>query len=104
MLKNHPYQYLYFNNLAGNNITNNFDLDYWGTSNKSALTYIAAHDKRDKLNIYVFANNKNVIKIHEIHGYKALKKKYFKIKNGKEISYIKMILKKKLLKKKLNEF
>ena len=53
MIKNHPYQFLYFNNLAGNNITNNFDLDYWGTSNKSALTYITTHDKRDKLNIYV---------------------------------------------------
>ena len=51
--------------------------------------------KINKLNICVFANNKNIIKINEIHGYKALKKKYSKMKNGKKISYIKMILKKK---------
>ena len=57
MIKNHPYQFLYFNKLAGKNVINNFDLDYWGTSNKNALTYITANDKRDKLKIYVSSNS-----------------------------------------------
>jgi RimJ/RimL family protein N-acetyltransferase len=48
-----------------------------------------------KLDIYVFANNTNVIKIHKIHGYIAYKKKYFILKNKKKISYIKMYLLKK---------
>jgi|TARA_B100001964_G_scaffold239366_1_gene306662 hypothetical protein len=53
MLKNHPYQFVYFNIFAGKNATNNFDLDHWGASNKSVLTYIVTNDTRDKLNIYV---------------------------------------------------
>ena len=57
MIKNHPYQFVYFNKLAGKNVINNFDLDYWGTSNKNALTYITANDKRDKLKIYVSSNS-----------------------------------------------
>jgi len=49
----------------------------------------------DKLDIFVFTKNTNVIKIHNIHGYKAYKKKYFIKKNKKKISYIKMYLLKK---------
>ena len=51
--KNHPYQFVFFNKFAGKNISNNFELDYWGTSNKSALDYILMNDKNDEINIYV---------------------------------------------------
>ncbi len=51
--------------------------------------------KLNKLNIYVFSNNINVIKIHKLHGYKTSKKKFFIIKNNKKLSYIKMSLLKK---------
>ena len=51
--------------------------------------------KINKINSSVFSENTNVIKIHQMHGHKILKKKFFKIKNGKKISYVKMILKKK---------
>ena len=57
MIKNHPYQFLYFNKLAGIDIANNFELDYWGNSNKSSLTYIANNDKRNKLKIYVLSES-----------------------------------------------
>ena len=43
----------FFNKFAGKNISNNFELDYWGTSNKSALDYILMNDKNDEINIYV---------------------------------------------------
>ena len=55
MIKNHPFQFVYFNKFAGNNVGNYFELDYWGASNKSVLTYIANTDKSYKLNIYVLS-------------------------------------------------
>jgi|TARA_B100001964_G_scaffold101623_1_gene113586 hypothetical protein len=57
MAKNHPFQFVYFNKLAGNSIAENFELDYWGVSNKNSLTYIAENDKRQKLKIYVFSES-----------------------------------------------
>ncbi len=51
--------------------------------------------KINRLNIYVFKKNINVIKIHKIHGYQENKKKYFYKKNKKKIIYIKMFLLKK---------
>ena len=57
MIKNHPFQFGYFNNLAGNNIRDNFEIDYYGTSNRSALEYIVKNDKRTKLNVYVVSES-----------------------------------------------
>ncbi|MBF0510945.1 MAG: hypothetical protein HQL13_01310 [Candidatus Omnitrophica bacterium] len=48
MVKNHPYQNLYFNRLAGTNasqITQRFALDYWGLSFRKGLEYILKTDK-----------------------------------------------------------
>ncbi len=36
----HPYQNIYFNQLAGSNIDKNFELDYWGLSFKEGLNFI----------------------------------------------------------------
>ena len=49
MVTNHPFQFVYFNKFAGNNIMNNFEIDYSGTSNRSALSYIAKNDIRNKI-------------------------------------------------------
>ena len=53
MIKNHPYQFVYFNKLAGNNISEKFELDYWGVSNKNSLSYISNIDNRKKINIFI---------------------------------------------------
>ena len=53
MIKNHPFQFVYFNKFAGKNVGNYFELDYWGTSNRSSLTYIVNSDKRDEFKVYV---------------------------------------------------
>ena len=45
MYKNHPYQYVYFNFLAGKNFNEKFEMDYYGVSNKSALEYIIEKNK-----------------------------------------------------------
>jgi len=54
MLKSHPNQQVYFNELVGNyeNAKKNFDFDYWGLSFKQGLEYIITHDKRDKIVLY----------------------------------------------------
>ena len=53
MIKNHPFQFVYFNKFAGKNVGNYFELDYWGASNRNSLTYIVNSDKRDELKVYV---------------------------------------------------
>ena len=52
MVKNHPYQYIYFNSFV-NNVDKKFELDYWGTSNRDMLSFIVNHDDSEKINIYV---------------------------------------------------
>ncbi|MBC7384219.1 MAG: glycosyltransferase family 39 protein [Bacteroidia bacterium] len=47
MIKLHPFQNVYFNFVAGNNmkkVKNNFEMDYWGLSSRGALEYILKHD------------------------------------------------------------
>lgn len=51
MIQSHPIQNIYFNFLAGKNWKDNFDVDYWGLSNRLALEYIADHDPRPLINI-----------------------------------------------------
>lgn len=51
MKKNHPYQNVYFNFLAGHHWKDRFDLDYWGLSNRQALEYILDHDSREIIKV-----------------------------------------------------
>ncbi|MCX5822791.1 MAG: glycosyltransferase family 39 protein [Deltaproteobacteria bacterium] len=46
MTRYHPFQNVYFNNLAGNNVGQKFELDYWGLSFRRGLEYIVKNDKR----------------------------------------------------------
>jgi hypothetical protein len=52
MIKYHPFQNVYFNSLAGRDIKNNFDLDYWGLSYRQALEYILRNDAEKTIKIY----------------------------------------------------
>ncbi len=51
MIKDHPFQNVYFNVLAGDNINKRFEMDYWGLSYKQGLEYILANDKSEHINI-----------------------------------------------------
>ena len=57
MVKNHPYQYVYFNKFAGNNVGSYFELDYWGNSNRSVLEFIVKSDKRNNIKVHVYSNS-----------------------------------------------
>ena len=54
---NHPYQYVYYNFLTKNKVKSNFELDYWGVSNKDSLEYLLDNYKKDKLLVYVYSNS-----------------------------------------------
>ncbi len=51
---NHPYEYVFFNIFARNNVENNYDRDYWGMSTWQALQYICETDDSPELNIYTY--------------------------------------------------
>ena len=46
IVKNHPYQFVYFNPIFKSLTKNNFDLDYWGISNRSVLEQIFDINKK----------------------------------------------------------
>ena len=51
MFKHHPHQNVYFNVLAGNNIRENYDMDYWGLSYKQGLDFILKNDSSAHINV-----------------------------------------------------
>jgi hypothetical protein len=56
MARSHPFEDVYFNILLSKDdqyLRKSYELDYWGTSYKQALEYIAAHDSSSVLNIQV---------------------------------------------------
>jgi len=57
IINNHPYQFVYYNLLAKNKIKTNFELDYWGVSNKDSLEYLLDNFKKDKYFVYVYSNS-----------------------------------------------
>ena len=48
----HPMQNVYFNILAGHNIRERYDMDYWGLGNRLALEHILKHDKRNIITVW----------------------------------------------------
>jgi len=51
MLRNHPFQNVYFNFLAGRETTRDFDADYWGLSYRQNLQYLLENDPSDTIKI-----------------------------------------------------
>ena len=51
LIRNHPYQYVYFNMLAASYAKENFDRDYWGVSGNDSLDYILENDSRENISI-----------------------------------------------------
>jgi len=56
MVKNHPFEMVYFNRLAGKNlaqVAHKFEMDYWGLSYRRGLEYLLRHDSAEKIKIQV---------------------------------------------------
>ena len=59
IIKNHPHQYVYFNNLLPkDNLNKKFDIDYWGLSYKENFEFILENEKSQKIKIYNLSFNK----------------------------------------------
>ncbi len=55
MVRNHPFEHVYFNSFVSHEkdyLMNNYELDYWGTSHKHGLEWLAEYDKRYGIKIY----------------------------------------------------
>jgi hypothetical protein len=71
MIKNHPFQNVYFNKLAASNAGQNFELDYWGLSFRQGLEYIVKNDKRPVIKLaanvpQICMNNTIFLEKHDI--------------------------------------
>ena len=55
--KNHPYQYLYFNNLFSLKSIKYFEKDYWGLSNKNLIEEIIKIDRSSEIYYKSFNSN-----------------------------------------------
>ena len=76
---------VYFNHLAGNDVGNKFEIDYWGLSNRTAIEHIAKNDLR---NIIKIAGESNTRLQYTFYILNDSIKKRFKIVNYKEADYI----------------
>ena len=56
MIRNHPYQNIYFNRLAGPAWATQYEGDYWGLTNTRGLEFIARTDQRAEVSIYNLGN------------------------------------------------
>jgi hypothetical protein len=56
MLRYHPFENVYFNRLAGENMSQvkqQYELDYWGLSFKRGIDYILSTDPGEKIPVYI---------------------------------------------------
>lgn len=56
MVRDHPFQNVYFNLLAGPRVDQRFDMEYWGLGFRQDLEYIVRHDARPSLTVAVRDN------------------------------------------------
>jgi len=55
VVKNYPYQQVYFNNFVSHDneyLRNHYDMDYWGVAYKQGIDYILTHDTSSSIAIY----------------------------------------------------
>jgi hypothetical protein len=53
MVRDHPLQNVYFNALAGTNVGERFELDYWGVGFRLDLEHIVKNDDRPEIKVYI---------------------------------------------------
>jgi len=54
MIRNHPYENVFFNRLAGDSMStvrDRFEVDYWGLSYRRGLEYVLRHDGRRSIRV-----------------------------------------------------
>lgn len=75
MIKNHPYQYEYYEYPLRDKIIKNFGMNFYKVSNVDAIKYILNHDKRKIIKV-ITHNNDNVNYIKMVDDYKRIEPVY----------------------------
>lgn len=80
IVKLHPNQQVYFNLLAGSDPMQNFEGDYWGSSNKEGLEWIVENDKRNFITIVTLnsvpsSKNRHILKTEDRNRLRFIKRK-----------------------------
>ena len=86
LIKNHPYQYTFYNSLVSKKNLKNFELDYWGLSNLDILKKLNSISDNDFYKIYVFSVNPYYLSINLMP--EAIKKKYIFVDNIEDAEFI----------------
>ena len=86
LIKNHPYQYTFYNSFITNKNLKNFELDYYGVSNLDLLKRISLLSKNDTYKIYVFSVSPYKLSLNLLS--KENKKKYFFVNDIKDAEFI----------------
>ena len=86
LIKNHPYQYTFYNSLITKKNSKNFELDYWGVSNLDILKKIDNLSNKDYLKIYIFSVSPYHLSVNMIDA--EFKKKYIFVDNISEADFI----------------
>lgn len=56
MYRNHPFEHVYFNSFVSHEkdyLVKNYELDYWGTGHKHGLEWLAEHDERYGIKVFM---------------------------------------------------
>ena len=77
----------YFNLLAGKDVQDKFELDYWGVSNKAAIKFILDNDNKKKINIYGISRTRLTYTV-DFFLYPEEQKRISLVKNVEEADYI----------------
>jgi len=85
MIKNHPNQNVYFNNLVREYANKNFELDYWGLSYKENFEYLLKHEKKEKIYIWNSSNTKIFYSLFSLN-YKD-RSRFVEVKNKDNANY-----------------
>ena len=51
MIRNHPYQFLYFNELISSSDKYRYEYDYWGVTNLKGIEFILSNDSSERITI-----------------------------------------------------
>jgi hypothetical protein len=86
IIRAHPIQNVYFNELAGRNTKQRFEVDYWGMSNLRSLQYIAAHDDRPLIKVYPISSTPLIFSVYMLK--KHDRKRIEVVQNEGEADYI----------------
>ena len=86
MIKNNPYQYVYFNMIGKKLDITNFDLDYWGLSYFQNLKSLSQKEKSDKLKIFNSSQTKIFYSLFSLKS--EIRSRFVEVKNINEADYV----------------